>query len=173
MTDPVLRPIGSFVAPEEWTTDWRTQQIQRIAQFPETLSALLAALKPEDWHRTYRPGSWTVQQIVHHLGDSHLNAYQRFKLALTETEPHICPYDENRWAELPDVYALDPAVSLQLLHALHLRWVATAKTLSPSDWERNFYHPGYERYFSLQYQMGMYAWHGEHHLAQIRNALKP
>jgi hypothetical protein len=115
----------------------------------------------------YRPGGWTVRQVVHHLPDSHLHAYTRIKLALTEEEPTIKPYEEARWAELPDARTgpIDP--SLALLESLHQRWLLLLRQLRPSDFERRFRHPEHNRMFALDETIALYAWHGRHHVAHI------
>lgn len=108
-----------------------------------------------------------MRQVVHHVPDSHLHAYARFKLALTEHEPTIKPYDEAKWAELPDTQTVSPEVSLTLLEALHQRWVALLRSLSPADYRRTFRHPDRGRVLTLDEVLGIYAWHGRHHVAHI------
>ena len=115
----------------------------------------------------YRPGGWTVRQVVHHVPDSHLNAYLRFKLALTEENPTICPYDEQRWAQLPDTMGTPVGVSLMLLEAVHRRWVVLLTAMQESDWSRTFFHPEHQKAFRLDYVLAMYAFHGRHHVAHI------
>ncbi|OFV90830.1 MAG: metal-dependent hydrolase [Acidobacteria bacterium RIFCSPLOWO2_12_FULL_65_11] len=122
---------------------------------------------PDQIETPYRPGGWTVRQVVHHVPDSHLHAYARFKLALTEHEPTIKPYDEAKWAELPDTQTVSPEVSLTLLEALHQRWVALLRSLSPADYRRTFRHPDRGRVLTLDEVLGIYAWHGRHHVAHI------
>ncbi|MEQ1573294.1 MAG: YfiT family bacillithiol transferase [Vicinamibacterales bacterium] len=121
----------------------------------------------ESCDTSYRPGGWTVRQVVPHLPDSHLHAYARFKLSLTEDEPTIKPYDEGRWAELSDVRLVAPEVSLDLLEALHQRWVALLKSLGPADYRRTFRHPEFGRALTLEETLARYAWHGRHHVAHI------
>jgi hypothetical protein len=127
----------------------------------------VAGLSAEQLDSAYRPGGWTVRQVVHHLPDSHLNGYTRFKLSLTEARPVIKPYEEARWAELPDVRAVPVEVSLDLLDALHRRWVPLLAGIRPDEWARGYHHPEYKRDFSLEEALGLYAWHGEHHVAHI------
>ena len=116
----------------------------------------------------YREGGWTVQQLVHHVADSHINAYCRFKLALTEDNPVIKPYDEKLWAETNDVHKLPINISLTLLHALHLRWHETLKYISDNDWNnKTIYHPEHKKVIRLWTLLGLYAWHGRHHVAHI------
>jgi uncharacterized damage-inducible protein DinB len=159
-------PIGKFQRVTNLTDDQRRAFIDEIAQAPARLSAAVAGLKPEQLDTPYRPGGWTVRQVVHHLPDSHLNAFTRFKLALTEDEPTIKPYDEARWAELADAKTAPIEPSLALLDNLHKRWVVLMRSLTPADWVRKFRHP--ERgVAALEDNLAMYAWHGRHHVAHI------
>jgi hypothetical protein len=144
---------------ERWVTD--------LAELPEQLIVAVRGLSDSQWETPYRPGGWTVRQVVHHLPDSHLNGYVRFKLALTEEEPVIKPYLEAEWARLPDVDATDPDVSLRLLDALHRRWVVLLRALDPAQMKRRIVHPEHGRAIELLEYLGMYAWHGRHHLAHI------
>ena len=168
MTHDDLRyPVGRYEAAVEPTTADRARWLGELAAFPETFRAAVADLAPPQLDTPYRPGGWTVRQLVHHMPDSHINAYTRFKLALTETAPAIKPYDEARWAELPDVAAVDPSVSLALLDALHLRWVALLERLTADDWTRTFVHPERLEPMRLDQALGLYAWHGRHHTAHV------
>ena len=115
----------------------------------------------------YRDGGWTVKQVIHHVADSHLNAYVRCKLALTEDNPTIKPYEEAAWAELSDTKNLPVNVSLTLLHALHARWVEVMKNMSDAEWQRTFFHPEQNRKITLWGMLTTYAWHGKHHVAHI------
>ena len=115
----------------------------------------------------YRPDGWTSQQVVHHVADSHMNAFIRFKLGLTEDNPSIKPYDEVMWAELSDTKIVPINVSLTLLHALHTRWVAVLENIKEEEWSRTLFHPEHKREMSLWYVIGLYAWHGKHHTAHI------
>ena len=115
----------------------------------------------------YREGGWTIRQVVHHLPDSHLNAYLRFKLALTEDNPTIKPYDGARWAELPDTAGTAVGVSLVLLESLHRRWVVLLKAMTEPDWSRTYFHPDQNKSLALGNVLAMYAWHGKHHLAHV------
>ncbi|MET4106370.1 YfiT family bacillithiol transferase [Hymenobacter sp. UYP22] len=168
---PDLRyPIGHAVLPDE-TLDRgaRTAYMAQIATLPDQVRAAVAGLTPEQLDTPYRPNGWTVRQLVHHLPDSHLNAYTRFRLALTEDNPTIKPYDEAAWAELPDVAATPPAVSLALLEALHIRWVKLLRGMEEAQWQRTYFHPESKRTFTLDQVLVLYAWHGRHHLAHIAN----
>lgn len=164
MLDALRFPIGPYQRPDEITRAHLDAWIRSIQNFPARLSAVLTGLSANQLDTPYREGGWTVRQLVHHLADSHLNAYTRFKLGLTEVEPAIKPYDQDTWAQLPD-YCLPVEVSLQLISALHERWVAVLHEVS--DWQRLVYHPEQRKMLSLADLLGQYAWHGAHHLAQI------
>ncbi|MDE3109486.1 MAG: bacillithiol transferase BstA [Acidobacteriota bacterium] len=160
-------PIGKFHRPAaELTPGDRREFIDAIAQAPAQLSAAINVLSPTQLDTPYRPGGWTVRQVVHHLPDSHMNSYVRFKLALTEDEPTIKPYEEARWAELADSRDTPVEVSLALLENLHKRWVLLLRSLSPADWSRIFRHPELGP-ASLDHSLALYAWHGRHHVAHI------
>jgi hypothetical protein len=159
-------PIGEFDVPAEITDAHRARWIAEIAAAPGLLRDAVAGLTAQQLDTPYRPEGWTVRQVVHHVPDSHLHAYARFKLALTEDEPTVKPYDEGRWAQLGDVQAA-PEISLNLLEALHGRWVALLNSMSPANFCRTFFHPEFGRAFTLQEALGKYAWHGRHHTAHI------
>lgn len=169
-TDPRY-PIGPFSfdrvpAPAEYA-----ELIDAIAALPAELRAAVAGIGEADLERTYRRGGWTVRQLVHHLPDSHLNGVVRFKLALTEDDPVIRPYDEQRWALLPDVAGTRIEASLELLAVLHERWTVLLRALRPTDFARGFVHPEHGRRIPLDVALANYAWHGRHHVAHIRAAL--
>jgi hypothetical protein len=145
----------------------RERRIAEIAAAPAHLRKAVAGLTPAQLDTPYRPGGWTVRQVVHHVPDSHLNAYTRIKLALTEEEPTIRPYEEARWAELPDARTGPIEPSLGLLESLHQRWLLLLTQLQPSDFERRFRHPEHGRIFTANEAVAMYAWHGRHHVAHI------
>ena len=146
----------------------RTALIQQITELPAQLTAAAQAVGGVGLEQPYRPGGWNGRQVIHHVADSHMNCYFRFRLALTEENPAVRPYDEHAWAELPDVAATPVTVSLALLEALHTRWVTLLHHLSEEQWQRTFYHPGTKRDFSLDQALAMYAWHGQHHLAHVK-----
>ena len=165
MTD--LRfPIGPFKLENTPTDEDVRKAIDEIAQAPERLRAAVEGLSTEQLDTPYRPGGWTVRQVVHHVPDSHLNSYCRFKLALTEDQPTIKAYHEDRWAELEDSRATPVDVSLALLESLHQRWVSLMKSLAPDDFNRTFRHPEIG-VVSLAKNACLYAWHGRHHAAHI------
>ena len=159
-------PIGKYEWKVSLTPDERDEAIAQIAATPRRLRDAVAGLSHEQFDTPYRPGGWTVRQVVHHLPDSHLNAYVRFKLALTENEPTIKPYDEALWAKLADTRETPVEVSLTLLDALHHRWDVLLRSMQPEDFARRLRHPerGME---TLDGKVGEYAWHGRHHVAHI------
>jgi len=159
-------PIGRFEFPREVSSEDRARFIQEIAETPANLRAAVAGLSGEQLDTPYRPGGWTVRQVVHHVPDSHMNSYVRFRLALTEEEPTIKPYDEARWAELADARTAGIETSLALLESLHERWVLLLRSLSPADFRRQFRHPELG-VVSLEKNLALYAWHGRHHVAHI------
>jgi uncharacterized damage-inducible protein DinB len=143
--------------------------MEEIAQAPAQLRAAVAGLTEQQLEIPYREGGWTIRQVAHHLADSHINSYVRFRLALTEDSPIIKPYDEKRWADLPDARSGPLEPSLRLLESLHARWVELLRQLSPSDWDREFVHPEHGAASTLCRTLALYAWHGRHHIAQIRS----
>jgi len=159
-------PIGPFKLDSAPTDEDIRRAIDEIAQAPAKLRAAVEGLSPEQLDTPYRPGGWTVRQVVHHVPDSHLNSYCRFKLALTEDEPTIKAYHEDRWAELDDSRSAPIEVSLAMLEALHKRWVLLMKSLAPADFARTFQHPEIGL-VSLAKNVCLYAWHGRHHVAHI------
>ncbi len=160
---PDLRyPIGEFVAQPLYSSDETKQHIMAIAHLPAKLTALVGNWPDDRLDTPYRPGGWTVRQLVHHIADSHINGYIRTKLALTETNPTVRPYHEGEWARLPDS-GLDIAPSLVLLNGVHRRWATTFEALSEAGLQRTFYHSGSDKTFTLAQQAANYAWHGEHH----------
>ena len=159
-------PVGKFEIKAGTTHEQRQALIESIAQTPARLRAAIANLSTKQLDEPYRPGGWTVRQVVHHLPDSHLNAYTRFKLALTEDEPTIKPYDENRWAMLEDGCNADPEISLALLDALHKRWVIFLRSVRSEDFVRTLKHPEIGT-LSIDGLLQDYEWHGRHHVAHI------
>jgi hypothetical protein len=159
-------PIGRFQAPDAIDASARDAFVAQIELVPALLRKAIEGLDKRQLDTPYRPGGWSVRQVVHHLPDSHLNAYVRFKLALTEDQPTIRPYDQARWAELPEATAGPVRLSLDLLANLHARWVACIRALPPASFERTFRHPELG-VMSLNQQLALYAWHGRHHVAHI------
>lgn len=165
MTD-LQFPIGRFKLDGVPADEDIRRAIDEIAQAPAKLRAAVEDLTTEQLATPYRPGGWTVRQVVHHVPDSHLNSYCRFKLALTEDEPTIKPYQEDRWAELDDSRTAPIEVSLAMLESLHERWVLLMKSLSPAEFARTFRHPDIG-VLTLAKNVCLYAWHGRHHTAHI------
>lgn len=167
MNEQDLRyPIGEFTYRGPTAAALRNGAIARLASLPDRLEQAVSGLTADQWQVPYRPGGWTVQEVVHHLPDSHVNAYVRFKTALVEDRPVIRPYDEARWATLGDRDTA-PEVSLRLLRALHERWIVLLRGLGDSEFRRTLYHPEHERWITLDELVMNYAWHGDHHLAHI------
>ena len=162
-------PIGRYEAPERYDPELQTEWIAAIEALPKWLDLCIENLDEHQIQTAYRPGGWTVNQVIHHIADSHMNAYIRLKLALTEDSPVVKPYEEKLWAELPDVESVPVNVSITLLHALHRRWGQALRNMHPEDWERTYYHPEHEQYVPLWQMTDLYAWHGRHHMEQIRN----
>lgn len=160
-------PIGKFHRSKTANTaEERTRLIDSIAELPERLQSAVAGLNGKQLDTPYREGGWMVRQVVHHLADAHMNAYARFKLALTEETPAIKPFKEAAWAELADSRVTPIDVSLALVESLHARWVVLLRSLGPGDWERKVNHPEAGP-MSLDQMLSLYAWHGAHHVAQI------
>ncbi|HAF14611.1 MAG TPA: putative metal-dependent hydrolase [Blastocatellia bacterium] len=159
-------PVGPFNFPGAISDEERQALIDQIAATPERMRAAVAGLDDQQIDTPYRPGGWTVRQVVHHVPESHLNSYTRFKLAITEEVPTIKPYYEDRWAELDDARTAPIELSLNLLEALHERWVWFLRTLKGSDFQRTFRHPELG-IVSLDKNIALYAWHGRHHVAHV------
>jgi uncharacterized damage-inducible protein DinB len=164
-------PIGKFHYDGPPNEEQKQEFLDDIARTPVNLRAAVNDLSEVQLDTPYRPGGWTVRQVVHHVPDSHMNSYMRFKLALTEDEPTIKPYAEDRWAELADSKATPIEVSLTLLDSLHDRWVRLLRALEPEDWKRTFRHPDLGA-MTLEKTLALYAWHGKHHVAHITELRK-
>jgi uncharacterized damage-inducible protein DinB len=163
-------PIGRYQAEEKIDKAAIDNFIKEIELLPERLAEAVKGLTLQQLQTPYRPDGWTVQQVVHHIADSHLNAYVRFKLALTEDKPIIKPYDEKLWAELPDTKLVNINVSLVLIDSLHKRWTTLLKQLSNKDLNKEYLHPE-SGMKNVRETISHYAWHSNHHLAHI-NSLK-
>jgi hypothetical protein len=162
-------PIGKYIRPEVITQTDIERWIDEIAVAPRQFRETVHGFTAGQLATPYREGGWTVRQVLHHVPDSHIQAYGRFKLALTEEKPTIKPYREDRWATLPDSELTPVDVSLTLLEALHKRWVTLLRSMGNDDFKRTYFHPEYQKEFALDGILGLYAWHGKHHLAHIRN----
>jgi hypothetical protein len=159
-------PIGKFVYDGPTSEEQRSHLIDDIERAPTELRAAVKGLSPAQIETPYREGGWTVRQVVHHVPESHMNAYIRFKLALTEHEPTIKPYEQQLWAELGDVQSTPIEVSLALMDPLHDRWVRLLRSMKADEWKRNFRHPELG-VVPLEKNLALYAWHGRHHVAHI------
>ncbi len=164
-------PIGRYTPPaniqltdcQNWLADFK--------QLPSDFAAAAQQIAQQELlDSPYRPGGWTARQVILHLPDSHLHAYQRFKLALVEENPSVQPYEEDQWVRQPDQHA-DISLSLQLLQALHHKIAALLSPLSATQWQRTFYHQGLQKNIPLAYNIGLYTWHGRHHLAHLQSVL--
>lgn len=160
-------PIGRY-EPQAYTETVKNQWFADIQFLPNVLENALLNLNESQLQTPYRPGGWTVHQLVHHVADGHINAYVRFKLAYTQNHPQINTYDEESWAQTADVQLLPANISITLLYALHRRWYEFLTAFSAADWTKTLYHPGMQQELTLWYMLGLYAWHGRHHTAQIQ-----
>jgi DinB family protein len=170
MADPRY-PVGKFAYDAAPSEEQLKKWIDEIESAPAALRAAVKGLTTAQMETPYRDGGWTVRQVVHHVPESHMNAYIRFKLALTEDEPTIKPYMEDRWAETGDVKATSPEISLALLDPLHERWVQLLRSMKPQEWKRSFHHPELG-VVPLEKSLALYAWHGRHHVAHITELRK-
>ena len=164
-------PIGEFHFAGSATPRQKEAFLEDIARTPANMRAAIRGLTETQLNTPYRRDGWTVRQVVHHVPDSHLNSYVRFKLALTEDDPTIKPYAEDRWAELADTSATPVAVSLTLLESLHDRWMRLLRALTPAQWQRSYRHPELGP-MTLEKTLALYAWHGKHHVAHITELRK-
>ena len=169
--DQLKYPIGQFNCPEIITEDILTTWISEIQHFPEQIVSVTDGLSKEELYWKYRPYGWNIKQVVHHCADSHSNALIRFKLALTENNPTIKPYAEDVWAELSDGTDDDISYSLLTLKGLHHKWHLLMVNMDEKDWEKTYFHPESNKSFTLKSVAGLYAWHCNHHLAHIKQAL--
>jgi uncharacterized damage-inducible protein DinB len=159
-------PVGRFQPPAAVSAEDRVRFINDIEQLPARLREAIAGLSPAQLDTPYREGGWTARQVIHHLADSHINSFVRFKLALTENAPTIKPYNEAAWAETADARTMPLEPSLSLIDGLHTRWTVLLRSLSESDYQRQFTHPD-RGLMKLDVNLALYAWHGRHHTAHI------
>ncbi|WP_139998176.1 YfiT family bacillithiol transferase [Paenibacillus paridis] len=164
--DKLRYPIGRYSF-EGMTVKHREQWISDMEKLPAQLREALADLDNEQWDTPYRSGGWTVRQVTHHLADASMNSYSRFKLALTESNPTIKPFNEERWAETADSLQASPEISLAIVEGIYARWVLLLRSMQPADFEKMFYHPEKGSQFGLAFFLGFVAWHGRHHVAHI------
>lgn len=170
-TENIRYPIGrqedQSIHKEDFTESIKSSLLIDIKMLPTSLEMAILNLDTEQLDTSYREGGWTINQVVHHVADSHINAYTRFKLGLTETDPVIKPYDQDAWASLEDSNTVPINVSLTLLHALHFRWYALMQSMTEEQWLRTIFHPETKQQIPLWDLLKTYAWHGKHHVAQI------
>jgi uncharacterized damage-inducible protein DinB len=162
---PPQNPAGEYTADLNPSPAKRAEMIALIERLPAEARAAVAGLTPAQLDTKYK--NWTLRQIIHHLADSHVNAYIRFRLTLTEETPTVKPYDETRWAELADARTEDVAASLKVLEGIHARWVRLLRSMSDADFARAYNHPEYKKTYTLAEVLGMYAHHGKHHTGQV------
>ena len=160
-------PVGRFELDPASSQEKRSVWLSTMETLPREMRDAVSGLSEEQLDTPYRPGGWTVRQVVHHVADSHMNAYVRLKLALTEDSPQIKPYDEKLWAELPDS-SLSVEISLALLEALHARWSVLLRSMKPDAFARTWQHPEHG-VRDLDYLVQLYAWHSRHHLGHVRS----
>jgi len=160
-------PIGRYTIPDTVSDDKKSSCIDSIEHLPERLDNTMSGLSTKQIDTPYRPGGWTVRQLVHHIADSHINAFTRFKLGMTEDSPHIRPYDQEAWCSMSDAGTLEPSVSMQILKGIHHRWTHVLRSMTADDYLRVVYHPEMKRDISLAQLLTQYGWHSDHHLAHI------
>ncbi len=168
MTTDLRYPIGKY-EPKTFSEELKNEWLREIKLLPTHIEHAVLNLDEAQLNESYRPDGWTLIQVVHHLADSHMNAYCRFKLGLTEDNPVIKTFDEKRWAELDDVKEIPINMSITILHALHARLYASLKNLKDDSWNRTIFHPEQKKEITLWFLLGMYAWHGKHHVAHINS----
>lgn len=167
-TDTLRYPVGKFSVPTPITAPHITEWIESIEAFPAALRTVVAGMSEAQLDTPYRPGGWTVRQVIHHVADSHMNSYIRFKWTLTEDNPTIKAYEEKDWAELPEAKHAPVEISLALIESLHTRWVMVLKQLGEAELTRSFVHPESGRSLQLDWMIALYAWHGQHHLGHVK-----
>ncbi len=164
-------PIGEYVYPSNVDQTQIKSWIDSLENFPQQLIEVTSTLTKAQLAMNYRPGGWTLRQVIHHIADSHINAYMRVKLTLTEENPIVRPYNEEIWAELPEAKNGDIEISIAIIKAIHHRLVITLRALNFADFNRKYIHPAANQRLTLSYLVGNYAWHGQHHLAHILSTL--
>lgn len=166
ISDDLRFPIGKY-EPRPFSEQQKEEWLNDLKFLPQLLENAILNLDEAQIQTPYREGGWTVHQLVHHIADSHMNAYIRFKLGLTEDNPTIRAYEQALWAELNDVKKLPVNISITLLYALHTRWYAAINELTEAEWQRTVFHPQQQKERTLWHLLGTYAWHGKHHVAHI------
>lgn len=170
--DPIRYPVGKYEKPARILKSDVSKWRKEIERLPRDLKKLVSGLDDHQLDTPYREGGWTVRQVIHHLADSHMQAYCRIKLALTEDNPTVKPYEEKLWAELSDAKTADIKFSLYILTGLHKRWALCIKAMTKDDYKKTFFHPVHGRNQTVGEIIGLYAWHCRHHLSHIRNLIK-
>lgn len=165
--DALKYPTGRFSPRDAYSKSELDECIHRIESLPSKVETLIGTFSAKQFDTTYRPGGWTARQVIHHLADSHMNAYIRFKWTLTEDSPVIKAYNEKLWAETPEIKQ-DPRISLELLKALHVKWALLLKSFTSSDFNKEYIHPETKKSNRLDRVTALYAWHGEHHLGHLK-----
>ena len=165
-------PVGRFTLPEQISSDDKVNFIDVISSFPEKIKEAVKGLNDTQLDTPYRPGGWTIRQVVHHCADSHMNALIRFKLALTENNPVITPYLQDKWAKLSDSISLPVESSLRTIQGIHARWTTLLQSMQADDYKKAYFHPEKQRLVLLEEAVASYAWHCRHHLAHILNCSK-
>ncbi len=160
-------PVGRYKLPEHFTETFKNECIDSIAGVPEKIKQVISGFSEKQWHTPYREGGWNAVQVVHHMADSHLNAYCRFKLGMTEETPIIKSYEEKEWAKTADANVVPPTSSILLIEGLHERWVTFLKSLTMDDYMRTILRTETNTTQNLQFLLGLYAWHGNHHLGHL------
>jgi hypothetical protein len=169
-SDKLKYPIGRLSLPDQIDQQQIDAWIDNLENFPDKLREVAENLSEAELETPYRPGSWTARQTIHHLADSHMNSYIRFKWALTEDNPIIKGYNEAVWADMKDSKTADTDASLKMIEGIHARWVALLRGLTMEELKSTFYHPEFDKTMRLDRMVGLYSWHGDHHLAHIENA---
>lgn len=164
-------PVGKFQVPTSYDEAFKKNAIEIFKLLPSKLKELSANLTEEQLAGKYRPEGWNIKQVIHHLADSHMNALIRVKLAITEDNPTIKPYQEKLWAELPDANNNDIASSILIIEGVHNRLLTLFQKLKSDQWERKVFHPESKREMSVNFLLGLYSWHCNHHLGHIKNAI--
>ena len=165
-------PIGRFKPNEEFTIEQRNQMIDNIKTFPQKLTGIVTELSESQLDTPYRPDGWTVRQLVHHIADSHVNSYVRFRWTMTEDSPVIKAYDQTKWAELPDAKTAPIKLSLNLLKAVHARWTMLMDRMTDEDFKKELAHPEWDNNLSLNVMVQLYSWHCDHHLSHITSLIQ-
>lgn len=166
--EEIIKAHGPYVPPSGPDPSFLNDSISTIKEFPFILKAFCAQLEPSHQNACYREGGWSYKQVIHHLADSHFQAFSRFKLALTEDNPTIKPYIQNAWADTADSVDADISSSLSILEGIHARWTILLNSMNAEDFNKTFHHPEQNRNLSLWQVLGLYAWHGRHHFTQIQ-----